>query len=83
MGETQAGHPSPLRCCRSAAADAANYQGTITNVAPLDGKVFIVVQSGNFDGAVSQCISGNAMVYWVDPATPFSRTLVALRSRPS
>lgn len=62
----------------SSAANAANYQGTISNVAPLDGKVFVVVQSGYFDGAASQCVSGNAMVYGVDPATPFGRTLVAV-----
>lgn len=62
----------------SSAASAATYQGTITNVAHLDGKVFVLVQSGSFDGAASQCVGGNGMVYWGDPTPPLGRTLVAV-----
>jgi hypothetical protein len=59
-------------------AQAASYQGTIQNVFPLNGAVYVVVTSGSFDGAVSSCSAGgNQAIYRFDPTTPFGRTLMA------
>lgn len=59
-------------------AIAASYQGTISSVAPYQGKVYVVISNGYFDGAASSCPFGSAMVYSIDPATPFGRSLVAV-----
>ena len=62
----------------SSAAMAANYQGTISNVTPFNGKVFVIVSGGGFDGPSGTCPSGSSMIYSADPSTIFGRTLVAV-----
>jgi hypothetical protein len=62
------------------AHSAGNYQGTVTNVMPYKGSVYVLVANGGFDGAAqtSSCPFGTNMVYSIDPNTPFGRTLVAV-----
>jgi len=62
----------------SSVAIAASYQGTVSNVTPYNGKVYVVVSSGGFDGTASTCPSGSGMIYSIDPTTPFGRSLVAV-----
>lgn len=64
--------------CAGSTAIAASYQGTVSSVTPYQGKVYVVVSNGGFDGAASNCPFGSAMIYSVDPATPFARSLVAV-----
>ncbi len=59
-------------------ATAGSYQGLVTNVTPFNGKVYVVVANGGFDGAASSCATGNGIVYSFDPATPFGRSLLAV-----
>jgi hypothetical protein len=62
----------------SAGADAANYQGTVTNVSPFNGKVYVVVSGGAFDGQKSACPNNtSSMLYSIDPSTPYGRALLA------
>lgn len=59
-------------------AAAASYQGTVQNVTPNNGKVYVRVVNGYFDGATSACASSGTMIYAIDPSTPFGRSLVAV-----
>ena len=62
----------------STVAISAQYQGTVANVTPYNGKVYVVVSNGNFSGDAGSCPAGNAMIYIIDPATPFGQSLVAV-----
>jgi hypothetical protein len=65
-------------------ATAANYQGTVSHVMPYNGKVYIVIQNGSFDGAASACpFNGASMVYGIDLSNAFGHALeaVALSAR--
>ena len=68
-----------LTMCLITPAFASAYQGYVTNVFALRGKVQITLNGGNFDGPAAVC-GGNAasIGYVADPATPYGRTLVAL-----
>lgn len=60
-------------------AESASYQGTVTNVSPYNGKVYVVIAGGAFDGPASTCAgTSSAMVYSIDPSTSFGRSLVAV-----
>ena len=61
-------------------AESANYEGIVTHVAPLNGKVYVALGGGAFDGPASACQGnyGSSMVYSIDPNTPFGRSLVAV-----
>lgn len=60
-------------------AMAAAYQGIVTNVAPQDGKVYVLIDNGFFDGAPSSCArAAGDMVYAIDPGTAFGRAQLAV-----
>ena len=59
------------------AANAANYQGFIGNVTPYNGRIFISVAGGNFDGAASTCYVDTTMVYSVDASTAMGKAILA------
>ena len=51
----------------------------MTNVAAYYGKVVVAMGSGGFDGPPSSCsVSNGAMLFWLDPTTPFGKTLLSL-----
>lgn len=59
-------------------ANAANYQGFVTNIAPYNDKVYVLLRSGGFDGESSNCSqSGPAMVYGFDPGSAIGKALMA------
>jgi hypothetical protein len=61
------------------AANAANYQGIIGNVTPYNGRLFISVNSGGFDGAASTCFTNaTSMVYSVDASTVTGKAILAV-----
>lgn len=63
----------------AASAQAANYEGKIVSVFSANGKVYVVVNSGAFDGAPSPCTSQSGMmIYALDPASSFGRALFAV-----
>ncbi len=60
------------------AANAANYQGVVVNVTPNNGRVFLAINSGGFDGAASTCFSSpTAMVYSIDVSTAIGKAVLA------
>ena len=59
-------------------ASAANYNGFVTNVAPVNGRVYIVVSGGGFDGAASTCyVNAASMIYSFDGTTPAGKLIMA------
>jgi hypothetical protein len=62
-------------------AHAANYQGVVSNVTPYNGRIYVAIGEGGFDGAASACAVGSVgmgMIYAIDPATAFGRSLVTV-----
>lgn len=57
---------------------ATSYQGTVSNVFAISGKVHVRVSDGQFDGAQGACPNGSAMWYSVDPNTAYGRSLIAI-----
>jgi hypothetical protein len=63
----------------ASSAHAANYQGIVSSVTPYNGKVYVAIGDGGFDGAASACAYGGvAMVFSIDPNTAFGRSLLAV-----
>lgn len=55
------------------------YQGTVTSVYPYQDKVYIFVNNGAFGGAPTSCtIGADGMVFVIDPATAFGKTLLTI-----
>jgi hypothetical protein len=61
----------------STKADAAHYQGYVTNFFPIGGMAYFVVGNGVFAGSVSACALNNSMVFALDPSTGFGKVLIA------
>ena len=60
-------------------ANAASYQGLINNVTPNNGRLFIAVNAGGFDGAGSSCYAvTTTMIYSVDLSTATGKALLAV-----
>ena len=61
------------------AANAANYQGFITNVTPVNGRLFISIGGGGFDGGTpSTCYtSSTSMIYSIDVSTANGKAVLA------
>lgn len=65
--------------CVALSANAASYQGTVSHVWAFQGKVYLIVDNGAFDGSPGSCpTSSNAMQYVMDPATPYGRALMSI-----
>ena len=65
--------------CVALSANAASYQGTVSHVWAYQGKVYLIVDNGGFDGSPGSCpSSANAMQYMMDPATPYGRALISI-----
>jgi hypothetical protein len=60
-------------------ADAAAFEGVVASVFPAQGRVFVVVHRGLFDGGAGSCpYESGAMVYVLDPSTPIGRAMFAV-----
>ena len=60
-------------------AGAANYDGFISNVTPVNGRVYIIVSGGHFDGTASTCyVNTSYMIYSFDGTTPVGKQLLAV-----
>lgn len=62
----------------SSHANAASYQGTISNISVYLNKIYMVVTNGTFDGTPSTCGTTANMVFWFDPATSAGKAALAL-----
>ncbi len=62
----------------SSVVNASAYQGIISSIAPFNNKVYVVIDSGGWDGSVGSC-QGNTVnaIFVIDPSTQFGRLLYA------
>lgn len=59
-------------------ARASAYEGTVTNVYPYGGVVYVIVSGGSYSSSNSNCSMGlNGIVFSIDIATTFGKILVA------
>jgi hypothetical protein len=65
--------------CAALSANAASFQGIVSHVWGAQGKIYLIVDNGAFDGSPGSCpASANSMQYVMDPATPFGRALISI-----
>ena len=58
-------------------SNASNYQGTISHVTPYGSFVYVVIDSGNLDGAASACTSNASATFQIDPGTSIGKALIS------
>ena len=63
----------------SNSAFATAYQGYVSGVFALDGRVMIRLTGGYYDGATASCGGdANQVNYMADPAAPYGRVIISI-----